>query len=150
MILLPVGENMLTGLWSSIADECNGTQKETDGTFLFTLENSGTNNWDVQAAQQNLTLIQGNKYEIKFNITSSIDRVVKLGFRDPENGYKGFYDDITLKAGETKEYTVDPTWSEQSTETGEFVLLLGTPEGGQKLGAHTITVENISAVMLAE
>ena len=148
--VVPVGENMLTGLWSSIADECNGTQKGTDGTFLFTLENSGTNNWDVQAAQQNLTLIQGNKYEIKFNITSSIDRVVKLGFRDPENGYKGFYDDITLKAGETKEYTVAPTWSEQSTETGEFVLLLGTPEGGEQLGAHTITVENISAVMLAE
>ena len=47
--VVPVGENMLTGLWSSIADECNGTQKETDGTFLFTLENSGTNNWDVQA-----------------------------------------------------------------------------------------------------
>jgi len=55
-----------------------------------------------------------------------------------------------LKAGETKEYTVAPTWSEQSTETGEFVLLLGTPEGGEQLGAHTITVENISAVMLAE
>ena len=148
--VVPAGENMLTGLWSSIADECNGTQKGTDGTFLFTLENSGTNNWDVQAAQQNLTLIQGNKYEIKFNITSSIDRVVKLGFRDRQNGYKGFYGDITLKAGETKEYTVAPPWSEQSTETGEFVLLLGTPEGGQKLGEHTITVENISAVMLAE
>ncbi|MFR8427343.1 MAG: hypothetical protein ACLVCH_06980 [Roseburia inulinivorans] len=47
--VVPVGENMPEqDFGAKIADECNGTQRETDGTFLFTLENSGTNNWDVQ------------------------------------------------------------------------------------------------------
>ena len=69
----------------------------------------------------------------------------KLGFRDPSNSYKGFYDDITLKANETKEYVVNTTWNEETTTTGEFVLLLGTPEGAEALDAHTITVEEISA-----
>lgn len=146
----PVGENMLTGLWTNIASSDVGNVVAQDGKFDFTLNNSGTNNWDVQLAQQNLSLIQGKEYEIKFKITSDVDRVFKLGFRDPQNEYKGFYDDIELKAGETKEYTARASWSEASTQTGEFTLLLGTPEGEAALDAHTITVEEISAVMVAE
>ena len=96
------------------------------------------NNWDVQAAQQN-HIDRGNKYEIKFNITSSIDRVVKLGFRDPENGYKGFYDDITLKAGETKNIQWIQRGSEQSTETGGVRAALRNTGRWTKLGERILS-----------
>ena len=146
----PAGENILTGLWGNIAGGEIGTYTAQDGKFDFTLNNSGTNNWDIQVANQQLSLINGKEYEIKFKITSSIDRIFKLGFRDPSNSYKGFYDDITLKANETKEYVVNTTWNEETTTTGEFVLLLGTPEGAEALDAHTITVEEISATEIVK
>ena len=141
----PAGENILNALWTNVAPECGGNAVNEDGKYRFELGSSGTNNWDAQLTQQNLTFINGKNYQIKFTITSDADRAVKLGFRDPSNGYKGYYEDIILEAQKTRDYCVTAAWTEDTTNTGEFVLLLGTPEGGAVLGEHTVTIEKISA-----
>ena len=78
-------------------------------------------------------MVKGHTYKVTYTITSSVDRVYKMGFRDPEQEYKGFYLDISLEANIPYIFEQEIVWNENSTETGEFVLLLGTPEGKEKI-----------------
>ena len=138
---MPKNVNMLDQMRSVVND---GTTFN-DGEFTITGD-TGKNNWDIQYAQQNLALVKGHTYKVTYTITSSVDRVYKMGLRDPEQEYKGFYSDIPLTANESYTFEEEIEWTENSTETGEFMLLLGTPEGGEKIGPHTIKISDVSAV----
>ena len=138
---MPKNVNMLDQMRSVVND---GTTFN-DGEFEITGD-TGKNNWDIQYAQQNLALVKGHTYKVTYTITSSVDRVYKMGLRDPEQEYKGFYSDIPLTANESYTFEEEIEWTENSTETGEFMLLLGTPEGGEKIGPHTIMISDVSAV----
>ena len=138
---MPKNVNMLDQMRSVVND---GTTFN-DGEFTITGD-TGKNNWDIQYAQQNLALVKGHTYKVTYTITSSVDRVYKMGLRDPEQEYKGFYSDIPLTANKPYTFEEEIEWTENSTETGEFMLLLGTPEGGEKIGPHTIMISDVSAV----
>ena len=137
----PSNDNMLDQMYSVVND---GTTFN-DGEFAITGD-TGENNWDIQYAQKNLVLVKGHTYKVTYTITSSVDRVYKMGFRDPEQEYKGFYLDISLEANIPYIFEQEIVWNENSTETGEFVLLLGTPEDEEKIGPHTIMISDVSAV----
>ena len=137
----PSNDNMLDQMYSVVND---GTTFN-DGEFTITGD-TGKYNYDIQYAQQNLVLVKGHTYKVTYTITSSVDRVYKMGFRDPKQGYKGFYSDIPLTANKPYTFEEKIVWNENSTKTGEFVLLLGTPEGGEKIGPHTIKISDVSAV----
>lgn len=137
----PSNDNMLDDMYSVVND---GTTFN-DGEFTITGD-TGEHDYDIQYAQQNLVLVKGHTYKVTFTITSSVERKCKMGFRDPKQEYKGSYSDIPLTANESYTFEKEIVWNENSTKTGEFVLLLGTPEGGEKIGPHTIKISNVSAV----
>lgn len=140
----PTGVNMLDNL--EFVPNSGTASKVEDGVYTINVtEGTGSNNWDIQLHQTGLAVEKDETYILKFTITSDVDRVLKFGFRDPSQSYQGYYDDVTLKAGVPVEYSVEHTWGLDTTDTAEFALLLGTPEGGSDVGAHKLIISGVSA-----
>ena len=110
-------------------------------------QSTGANSWDIQLHQTGLALENGAKYQVTFKIKSSVDRKIKFAFRDTQN-WSGYYNDIDLVAGQEYSLNYEYTHTGETSTAGEYVLFLGTPDGGSDIGAHSIEISNVSAKKL--
>ena len=90
-----------------------GSISVADGKITYTVNNPGTEEWNVKLTQERLTLEAGKKYHFTFKVTSSTNRTIKYVFQDPTDNKYTWYggESLELEAGVEKvvNYTVDLT-----------------------------------------
>lgn len=74
---------------------------------MFQVKNPGEKDWDVQLNQHGFTLEKGCKYRVKFKVTSTKARTIKLGLMD--NNCNKWYggEDIFLAGSREKEVSCE-------------------------------------------
>lgn len=134
--------------WSANCAASNGSMTYADGTFTTVVNNPGTNEWDVQLKKNDIVLEKGEKYRVKFTVTSTASRVVKLGFLHATtyDWYGGT--DITLTANEPQEIVYEFTMDKATNEHAYMQLSMGQMYKDQQYTdpydtpASTITVSD--------
>lgn len=128
-----IGENLLTN--GDFSDGTNGwdintnadqmaTTVVTDGGIVFQVKNPGENDWDVQLNQNGFTLEKGCKYRVKFKVTSTKARTIKLGLMD--NNCQKWYGGADQKRHHDRIHFYD------RGRVMAFFCILGEEKGGRR------------------
>ncbi len=153
----PAGENLLANgdfsngtegwnIWA-ITSPGAATASVADGTVTYDITDVGTEDWNVQLKQENLTLEKGSTYCLTFKASSTAVRTIKLAMLSASYAWYGGAD-ITLTE-EEQEFTIKFTMNEETDPATTMVVSMGkiadvdTP-------ASAITLRDFSLVKLAE
>lgn len=152
------GKNLLTN--GDFSDGTNGwgintnadqtaTTVVTDGGIVFQVKNPGENDWDVQLNQNGFTLEKGCKYRVKFKVTSTKARTIKLGLMD--NNCQKWYGgaDISLGEAEEKEVSYEFTMQQDTDNDSKMFISMGKISG-ENTPASDITLTNFSLEKITE
>lgn len=121
----------------------------TDGGIVFQVKNPGENDWDVQLNQHGFTLEKGCKYRVKFKVTSTKARTIKLGLMD--NNCQKWYGgaDISLGEAEEKEVSCEFTMQQDTDNDSKMFISMGKISG-ENTPASDITLTNFSLEKITE
>ena len=152
------GKNLLTN--GDFSDGTNGwgintnadqtaTTVVTDGGIVFQVKNPGENDWDVQLNQHGFTLEKGCKYRVKFKVTSTKARTIKLGLMD--NNCQKWYggEDISLGEAEEKEVSYEFTMQQDTDNDSKMFISMGKISD-ENTPASDITLTNFSLEKITE
>lgn len=97
----------------------------THGGIVFQVKNPGEKDWDVQLNQHGFTLEKGCKYRVKFKVTSTKARTIKLGLMD--NNCQKWYggEDISLAEAEEKEVSCEFTMPQDTDNDSKMFISMG-------------------------
>ena len=141
------GKNLLTN--GDFSDGTNGwgintnadqtaTTVVTDGGIVFQVKNPGENDWDVQLNQHGFTLEKGCKYRVKFKVTSTKARTIKLGLMD-NNCQKWYGGEVSY------EFTM-----QQDTDNDSKMFISMGKISDENTPASDITLTNFSLEKITE
>lgn len=149
----PAGENLLkNGDFSSGKDSwieaitAPGTAVASyEGKkAVFDITNAGTEDWNVQLKQEEITLEKGCAYTVKFKAASTAARTIKLAMMSTSYTWYGGAD-IELEAGKEKDVEVTFTMEHDTDAAAALFLSMGLIEG-KDTPASTITLSDFSLV----
>ena len=163
---VPVGKNLLTnpefemdedgslaGWENAVTAPGDATIETGDGKITYSVANVGEADWNIQLKQMGLSLEQGESYTLKCTLFSDVDRVVKVAVMTPSAGYAWHGgEDVVLTAGEAKDITLTITPKEEvftdgiTVDTGAGLFFSMGYVEGYTLGAHTVSISNVSFV----
>lgn len=163
---VPVGKNLITnsefemsedgslaGWENAVTAPGDATFEAGDGKITYSVENVGEADWNIQLKQMGLSLEQGESYTLKCTLVSDVDRVVKVAVMTPSAGYAWHGgEDVVLTAGEAKDVTLTITPKEEvftdgiTVDTGAGLFFSMGYVEGYTLGAHTVSISNVSFV----
>ena len=163
---MPVGKNLLTnpefemdedgslaGWENAVTAPGDATIETGDGKITYSVANVGEADWNIQLKQMGLSLEQGESYTLKCTLVSDVDRVVKVAVMTPSAGYAWHGgEDVVLTAGEAKDVTLTITPKEEvftdgiTVDTGAGLFFSMGYVEGYTLGAHTVSISNVSFV----
>ena len=152
------GKNLLTNgdfsdetsRWDiNTKDGQTATTVVTDGGIVFQVKNPGEKDWDVQLKQTGFTLEKGCKYRVKFKVTSTKARTIKLGLMD--NSSQKWYGgaDISLGEAEEKEVSYEFTMQQDTDNVSEMFISMGKISD-KNTPASDITLTNFSLEKITE
>lgn len=155
------GKNLLTNgdfsdetsEWGINTNDGQGGQTATTvvthGGIVFHVINPGENDWDVQLNQHGFTLEKGCKYRVKFKVTSTKARTIKLGLMD--NNCQKWYGgaDISLGEAEEKEVSCEFTMQQDTDNDSKMFISMGKISG-ENTPASDITLTNFSLEKITE
>ena len=152
------GKNLLTN--GDFSDETSrwgintndgqtATTVVTHGGIVFHVINPGVYDWDVQLNQHGFTLEKGCKYRVKFKVTSTKARTIKLGLMD--NNCQKWYggEDISLGEAEEKEVSCEFTMQQDTDNDSKMFISMGKISG-ENTPASDITLTNFSLEKITE
>lgn len=121
----------------------------TDGGIVFQVKNPGEKDWDVQLKQTGFTLEKGCKYRVKFKVTSTKARTIKLGLMD--NSSQKWYGgaDISLAEAKEKEVSYEFTMQQDTDNVSEMFISMGKISD-KNTPASDITLTNFSLEKITE
>jgi len=116
---------------------------------VFQVKNPGEKDWDVQLKQTGFTLEKGCKYRVKFKVTSTKARTIKLGLMD--NSSQKWYGgaDISLGEAEEKEVSYEFTMQQDTDNVSEMFISMGKISD-KNTPASDITLTNFSLEKITE
>ena len=116
---------------------------------MFHVINPGVYDWDVQLNQHGFTLEKGCKYRVKFKVTSTKARTIKLGLMD--NNCQKWYggEDIFLAEAEEKEVSCEFTMQQDTDNDSKMFISMGKISG-ENTPASDITLTNFSLEKITE
>jgi hypothetical protein len=130
--------------WESSIDGSGNTTATADfsqGKAVYTIENAGVNDWDVQLKQAGITLEEGASYKVSFEISSTAARTVKYALMNPSyDWYAGA--DISLDAGTVRTVSDTITITKDTSNAITFYISMGKFDG-KDTAASTIEISNI-------
>ena len=152
------GKNLLTN--GDFSDETSrwgintndgqtATTVVTHGGIVFHVINPGVYDWDVQLNQHGFTLEKGCKYRVKFKVTSTKARTIKLGLMD--NNCQKWYggEDISLAEAEEKEVSCEFTMQKDTDNDSNMLISMGKISD-ENTPASDITLTNFSLEKITE
>jgi endoglucanase len=121
-----------------------------NGKYYVTINDRGTERWDVQFRHRGLTIERGHTYTVKFTISSTKDCKVypKIGDQgEPYDEYWNYnknWDFVELKANTPKTITQEFTMSGATKKNCELAFHLGGTECATSGLPYTLTFDDIS------
>ncbi|MBQ8278608.1 MAG: carbohydrate binding domain-containing protein [Roseburia sp.] len=149
-----MGENLLKNADFSEGSANWGTNYNAstfsfdDGKAVLNANGLG-DDWMPGLFQEGIVLKAGSKYRISFDIESSINRSVTVGFDAPRMAMQ----DVELTAGESKHvsYDTDILAENQASTNQKYYFYLGMFQHVTDYpDAHTITIDNVSICEIME
>lgn len=122
----------------------NATISASEQKAVLTVDNfgnGGSNEWGIQYMLKNLGLKSNTKYQVEFDITSTVDKAVFIKLDGKDAGLIG--EMINLKGNTTFHYSKESVAGTPSDDTQHLFFALGRTgsEAGDLKG--TITIENV-------
>ncbi len=129
----------------------NATMSASGQKTTLTVDNFGTggsNEWGIQYMLKNLGLKSNTKYQVEFDITSTIDKDVFIKLDGKDAGLIG--EMIHLKGNTTYHYSKESAAGTPSADTQHLFFALGRAgsEANDKNGV--ITIENVKVEEIVE
>lgn len=132
----PIGENQLingdlsqgTDGWNiwSISGDGKADASIENGKVTYAITNVGTNDWDIQLKQENLTLVKGCTYQITFKAVSSETRTIKALMQENGGDYTWYGgQDISLEKDQEQEVSIYITMNEETDSNAALVISMG-------------------------
>ncbi len=121
-----------------------------NGNAEYNITNVGDEDYHVQLKQENITLEQGCKYKVTFNVTSTEARTIKLAMLSATYAWYGG-NNIVLEKDSGQLVNVEFTMNEATDTNTTMVISMGqikNEETGEKIDtpASTITLSNFKLV----
>lgn len=137
-----------TNFWDiAITPPATATSVVKESLIEFDITNVGDNDWNVQLKQMGFTLQKGHTYQFKMDVTSSVERDIKVAFMTPNYTWYGG-EDVSLSEGHKQVNTTFTVSGETDTTIGLFISMgkietKETPTG-------KITIQNIQLLDVTE
>lgn len=137
-----------TNFWDiAITPPATATSVVKESSIEFDITNVGDNDWNVQLKQMGFTLQKGHKYQFTMDVTSSVERDIKVAFMTPNYTWYGG-EDVSLSEGHKQVNTTFTVSGETDTTIGLFISMgkietKETPTG-------KITIQNIQLLDVTE
>lgn len=115
-----------------------------NGAITYDINNTGTEDWNIQLKQTNVQLQKGSTYRVSYMVTSSIDRTINSGVMSEDYKWYGGAKP-ELNAGEATPVTFEFTM-ENDDSTANFYISLGSQnaDGDETItDNHTVIISNI-------
>lgn len=118
------------------------------GEGKVVIKKSGNTNYAIQAYYDGFELKQGIEYELAFDMYSTIERSVEVRVQVNGGDYHAYAGDLFQITGEYQRYTLDFVMEEGSDPAPRMCFNMGTPEGMDDLGEHSVFIDNVSLSIL--
>ena len=105
-------------------DDAIGTTVATEGGIVFKIADVGTEDWHAQLKQSGITLEKGCKYRVKFKVTSTKARTIKLGFMSESYDWNGGTN-LELPEAEEQEVVYEFTMEKDTDRNAVMTVSMG-------------------------
>ncbi|MBS4220842.1 carbohydrate binding domain-containing protein [Bacillus sp. FJAT-49711] len=117
------------------------TMEAVNGEAKVSVQNVGTNPWDVQLNQPGLALTEGKTYVVSFDARSTIDRLLEVVLDNGAPSYHRYFNDTVQLTDSVKSYSFEFTMTKGDMTTFQF--LLGNVGGQQLTNPHDVFIDNV-------
>lgn len=101
-----------------------GITVATEGGIVFKIADVGTEDWHAQLKQSGITLEKGCKYRVKFKVTSTKARTIKLGFMSESYDWYGGTN-FELPEAEEQEVVYEFTMEKDTDRNAVMTVSMG-------------------------
>ena len=137
--------------WSKYLNGGECSVSASDKAMNVDITSTGSVEHGVQIYQDTYQINQGCKYRISFDAKSTVNRAIEVRLQINGGDYHAYAKLDANLTSEMKNYSLDFDMIENTDPAPRFALNLGQPKNSKtKLGAHTITFDNISIKLLDE
>lgn len=131
----------IDGWKSYIHNDAVGNVSYEDGKAKISIEKEGDKTWSVQLYQEGFNLVAGEKYTLKFDVQSTVERKIEITIEN--KAYERFLDKTVVINKEPKSYSFD--FTAPSDQIASLKFLAGKMEREDAIGKqHSIFIDNVS------
>ncbi|SES23887.1 Carbohydrate binding domain-containing protein [Gracilibacillus ureilyticus] len=118
-----------------------------EGQVKATIDNIGTEDWNIQLFQHGVHLEENATYEVSFDAKSSVDRPLRLQIQhngEEDDDWTGYFDKTVLLNDTLQSYTYTFEMNESTDIAAKFGFTLGNDaEGTTPNQAHEVYIDNV-------
>lgn len=138
-----------TDYWGIFAqDPAQAEIKAANEEIQYVINNVGANSWHVQGTYAGLELINENTYQLSFSMRSSKARDIEVRIQKDSSPYTGYFQKTISLTEEMQEFNFSFQMTEETDSTAKLCFNIGKVGDSDKLGSHTIYVDDLSLVDL--
>lgn len=108
--------------WGGADGTADASAKTADGSITYSIKNAGTQDWNVQLKQQNISLQNGHKYKVSFKAMSTATRKFKTGVMSASYEW---YGGCEPELEENKEQEISFEFTMTKDTPADFYISLG-------------------------
>ena len=108
--------------WGGADGSADASAKTADGSIIYSIKNAGTQDWNVQLKQQNISLQNGHKYKVSFKAKSTATRKFKTGVMSASYEW---YGGCEPELEEDKEQEISFEFTMTKDTPADFYISLG-------------------------
>ena len=108
--------------WGGADGSADASAKTNDGSITYSIKNAGTQDWNVQLKQQNISLQNGHKYKVSFKAKSTATRKFKTGVMSASYEW---YGGCEPELEEDKEQEISFEFTMTKDTPADFYISLG-------------------------
>ena len=108
--------------WGGADGSVDASAKTADGSIIYSIKNAGTQDWNVQLKQQNISLQNGHKYKVSFKAKSTATRKFKTGVMSASYEW---YGGCEPELEENKEQEISFEFTMTKDTPADFYISLG-------------------------
>lgn len=117
---------------------------QEDGELVVDIEKNGSLEHAVQIYYDGFTMAKGCVYNVSFDISSTVERVVEWRVQINGGDYHAYASEKVTIGPETQTINYQFTMEEDSDPAPRFVINMGHYEGEDPLPEHQVRIDNIS------
>ncbi|MCR2823116.1 carbohydrate binding domain-containing protein [Lederbergia panacisoli] len=117
------------------------TMEAVNGEAKVSVQNVGTNPWDVQLHQSGLALMEGKTYVVSFDARSTIDRLLEVVIDNGDPAYYRYFEETVQLTDSAKTYSFE--FKMTSDDMTKFQFLVGNVGGQQLTIPHDVFIDNV-------